>query len=48
MTLFFGMYRDDGGNVVFKGDRSAEELEDWLFSFQNKVNEDVGGKAGTI
>ena len=36
------MYRDDG-NVVFQGDRSAEELENWLFSFQNKVNEDLGG-----
>jgi hypothetical protein len=41
MTRFFGMYRDDG-NVVFEGSRTAEELEQWLFNFQAKVNEDVG------
>ena len=41
-TLFFGIYRDDG-NVVFRGNRSSDEIKDWLFHFQELVNEEVGG-----
>ncbi len=36
-TRFFGIYRDDG-NLVFEGDKSTEELKDWLFDFQAEVN----------
>ena len=49
MTTFFGMYRDDG-NVVFDGNRSAEELTIWLadFQFQARVNSDVGGMTPSL
>ena len=42
MTSFFGMYRDDG-NVIFEGEKSNDDIKDWLAHFQAKVNEDVGG-----
>ena len=40
-TSFFGIYRDDGLQS-HHGIRPAEEMEDWLHTFQEKVNTIVG------
>ena len=42
VTALFGIYRDDG-NIVFRGKRSSDESKDWLFHFQELVNEEAGG-----
>ncbi len=41
MTHFFGQYRDDG-QIVFEGERSVEDLEQWLYRFQDRINNVVG------
>ena len=37
MTKFFGIYRDDG-KVVFEGNRTCDELQNWLHELQDHVN----------
>ena len=43
LTKFFGIYRDDG-EIVFEGEQSTAELEQWLYWFQERINQIVGGK----
>ena len=36
--MFYGIYRDDGSNVMY-GKKSTEEMVEWLKQFQENVNE---------
>ena len=36
--IYLGIYRDDGF-IVMKGNKTKKEMNNWLVSFQNKVNE---------
>ena len=37
-TKYYGIYRDDG-LVILNGKKSTAEIENWLQTFQQKVNE---------
>ena len=40
-TTYHGIYLDDG-LVVFKGNKSVNEIKDWLEEFQQTVNRAAG------
>ena len=42
-TIYHGIYRDDG-LVVFKGNKKASEIRDWLEEFHKPVNKAVGNQ----
>ena len=42
-TIYHGIYRDDG-LVIFKGNKNASEIKDWLEEFQQTVNTAVGNQ----
>ena len=43
LTIYHGIYRDDG-LVVFKGNKKASEIRDWLEEFHKIVNKAVGNQ----